>query len=109
MAYTPALDDVDNELGSVWLRSSCAVDQGLSSVEGVNWNKRSVLYGGEWLKVGRFTAIDGVVHVLQSNYGFHELSRPLLCLYHRFYVSRFYWNDSVGLRGTQREEEKDAV
>lgn len=104
MECTPALDNLDKQLGCMCLRWSTTDEQDHDAVAGYELNNRTGLNAGEWCAVELFSAIRGVVHVVKGKYGNPLLSKPLPWPYHLFYVNIFYRNDLRKLGSTQNEE-----
>lgn len=90
MECTPALDNMDEELGYVCLRWITIDEEEHSTVAEKELKNRTELNVNGWFGVEPLSAIRGVVYVVSSNYDVSSLSIALAWPYHCFYINRFY-------------------
>ena len=95
MECTTPLDDVDRRLDCVCLRWATSDEQDLTTLGGPS-ARTSTIEGGEWYDIVQFQTLEGVVHVIRSNFAVQQFTKELPWPFHRFYVNKFY-RDSAAM------------
>ena len=95
MLGTKLLGDVDRKLDFVCLQWATSDAKDLTTLGGPS-ARTSTIEGGEWYDIVQFQALEGVVHVIRSNFAVQQFTKELPWPFHRFYVNKFY-RDSAAM------------